>query len=37
LAGDRPAFENWPKQYGVWLEQRERVLQKLAADHASRT
>jgi 2,4-dienoyl-CoA reductase-like NADH-dependent reductase (Old Yellow Enzyme family) len=37
LAGGRPVFENWPKQYGVWLEQRERVLQKLATDQASRT
>jgi 2,4-dienoyl-CoA reductase-like NADH-dependent reductase (Old Yellow Enzyme family) len=37
LAGDRPEFENWPKQYGVWLEQRERILQKLAKEPASRT
>jgi 2,4-dienoyl-CoA reductase-like NADH-dependent reductase (Old Yellow Enzyme family) len=25
-------FASWPKQYGVWLEQRERVLEKIRND-----
>lgn len=25
----RPLYEGWPKQYGVWLEQRERILDKI--------
>lgn len=29
LHGRARAFEGWPEQYGVWLEQRERVLDKL--------
>ena len=27
----RPPYEAWPKQYGIWLEQRERVLDKIRA------
>ena len=26
------SFTGWPKQYGVWLEQRERVLEKIQND-----
>jgi 2,4-dienoyl-CoA reductase-like NADH-dependent reductase (Old Yellow Enzyme family) len=29
LHGRDRGFEGWPKQYGVWLEQRERVLEKI--------
>jgi 2,4-dienoyl-CoA reductase-like NADH-dependent reductase (Old Yellow Enzyme family) len=25
----RPPYDAWPKQYGIWLEQRERVLDKI--------
>lgn len=31
LNREGPSFAGWPKQYGVWLEQRERVLEKIRA------
>jgi 2,4-dienoyl-CoA reductase-like NADH-dependent reductase (Old Yellow Enzyme family) len=34
LHGRDRAFEAWPKQYGVWLEQRERVLEKIRSQAA---
>ena len=34
LASGQPAFAGWPKQYAVWLEQRERVLVKLGPHDA---
>lgn len=32
LNREGPAFAGWPKQYGSWLEQRERVLEKIRTD-----
>ena len=29
LHANSQSFDSWPRQYGVWLEQRERVLEKI--------
>jgi 2,4-dienoyl-CoA reductase-like NADH-dependent reductase (Old Yellow Enzyme family) len=34
LHGRDRGFEGWPKQYGVWLEQRERVLERIRSQAA---
>lgn len=35
LEGDPLSYAGWPKQYGVWLSQWERVLEKLKASETS--
>ena len=32
LHADSHPFEGWPRQYAVWLGQRERVLEKIRSE-----